>query len=113
MGRLAWAMDGIVAPWSDHPSVDRDRAEGEEMTKTPRAFEGLKPMTKAEREARRAFRQVDAEKAMTEHEIARKPGTSQGRAAGAGSCRDARRGQESHDQEEAPLKIHPLSRHCL
>ena len=29
MGRLAWAMDGIVAPWSDHPSVDRDRAEGE------------------------------------------------------------------------------------
>jgi hypothetical protein len=29
-------------------------------------------MTKAEREARRAFRQVDAEKAMTEHEIAQK-----------------------------------------
>ncbi|MGZ4965490.1 MAG: hypothetical protein ACXWC8_23290 [Limisphaerales bacterium] len=29
-------------------------------------------MTKAEREARKAFRQVDAEKAMTEHEIAQK-----------------------------------------
>jgi hypothetical protein len=42
------------------------------MTKTPRAFEGLKPMTKAEREARRAFRQVDAEKAMTEYETAQK-----------------------------------------
>ena len=62
-------------------------------------------MTKAEREARRAFRQVDAEKAMTEHEIARKPGTSQGRAAGAGSCRDASRGQK--DQEEVPSKIIP------
>jgi hypothetical protein len=42
------------------------------MTKTPRAFEGLKPMTKAEREARKAFRQVDAEKAMTEYETAQK-----------------------------------------
>jgi hypothetical protein len=47
-------------------------AQGEEMTKTPREFEGLKPMTKAEREARKAFRQVDAEKAMTEYETAQK-----------------------------------------
>jgi len=31
-----------------------------------------KVMTPAEREARKAFRQVDAEKAMTEHEIAEK-----------------------------------------
>ena len=31
-----------------------------------------KQITKAEREARKAFRQVDAEKAMTEHEIAQK-----------------------------------------
>ena len=30
------------------------------------------PITKAEREARKAFRQLDAEKAMTEHEIAQK-----------------------------------------
>jgi hypothetical protein len=37
------------------------------MTKTPRAFEGLKPMTKAEREARKVFRKVEAEKAMTEY----------------------------------------------
>jgi hypothetical protein len=29
-------------------------------------------MTKVERNARKAFRQVDAEKAMTEHEIAQK-----------------------------------------
>jgi hypothetical protein len=31
-----------------------------------------KVITPAEREARKAFRQVDAEKAMTEHEIAEK-----------------------------------------
>ena len=42
------------------------------MTKTPSEFEGPKPITKAERDARKAFRQVDAEKAMTEHEIAQK-----------------------------------------
>ena len=42
------------------------------MTKTPRAFEGLKPTTNAEREARKAFRQVDAEKATTEYETAQK-----------------------------------------
>jgi hypothetical protein len=32
-----------------------------------------KPPTKAERDARKAFRPVDAKKAMTEHEIAQKP----------------------------------------
>jgi DNA-directed RNA polymerase alpha subunit len=46
--------------------------EGEEMTKTPGEFEPPKPITKAEREGRKAFRQVDAEKAMTEHEIAQR-----------------------------------------
>ena len=40
------------------------------MTKTPGEFEPTKPITKAEREARKAFRQVDAKKAMTEHQIA-------------------------------------------
>jgi hypothetical protein len=54
------------------PPPGRDRAEGEEMTKTPREFNRPKPITKAERDARRAFRQVDAKKAMTEHEIAQK-----------------------------------------
>jgi hypothetical protein len=39
--------------------------QGEEMTKTPGEFES-KPITKAERDARKAFRQVDAEKAMSE-----------------------------------------------
>jgi hypothetical protein len=42
------------------------------MTKTPGEVEPQKPISKAEREARKAFRQVDAEKAMTEHEIAQK-----------------------------------------
>jgi hypothetical protein len=42
------------------------------MTKIPGQFEPPKPLTNAEREARKAFRQVDAKKAMTEHEIAQK-----------------------------------------
>ena len=42
------------------------------MTKTPGEFQSPKPITKAERDARKAFRQVDAEKAMTEHEVAQK-----------------------------------------
>ena len=40
------------------------------MTKTPGEVEPSKPITKAEREARKAFRQVGAEKAMSEHEVA-------------------------------------------
>ena len=36
------------------------------MTKTPGEYQEPKPITKAERDARKAFRQVDAEKAMTE-----------------------------------------------
>jgi hypothetical protein len=40
--------------------------------KMPGEFQPAKPITKAEREARRAFRQVDAEKVMTEQEIAQK-----------------------------------------
>jgi hypothetical protein len=42
------------------------------MTKTPGEFGPTKPITKAERDARKAFRQVDSEKAMTEHEVAQK-----------------------------------------
>jgi hypothetical protein len=37
---------------------------------TPGEFEPPKPITKAEREARKAFRQLEAKKAVTEHEIA-------------------------------------------
>jgi len=44
--------------------------EREKMTKTPGEVEPQKPISKAERERRKAFRQVDAKKAMTEHEIA-------------------------------------------
>jgi hypothetical protein len=42
------------------------------MTKRPGEFEPPKPTTAAERDARKAFRQVDAEKAMTELEVAQK-----------------------------------------
>ena len=42
------------------------------MTKTPGEVEPPKPISKAEREARKAFRQVDAATAMTEHEKAQK-----------------------------------------
>ena len=46
--------------------------KGEEMTKTPGEFEPPKPISKAERDARKTFRKLDAEKAMTEHEIEHK-----------------------------------------
>ena len=42
------------------------------MTKTPGKFEPPKPTTKAERDARKAFRQLDTKKAMTDHETAQK-----------------------------------------
>ena len=38
----------------------------------PGEFEPTKPITKAERQARKAFRQIDAKKALTENEIAQK-----------------------------------------
>jgi hypothetical protein len=40
------------------------------MTKIVGEYEPPKPISKAEREARKAFRQVDAEKAMSEHALA-------------------------------------------
>jgi hypothetical protein len=42
------------------------------MTETPFEHEHRKRLSKVERDARDAFRQVDAEKAMTEYEIAKK-----------------------------------------
>ena len=54
----------IEAPFGILVQLIRRRSPGE--------FEPPKPITKAERDARKAFRQVDAEKAMTEHEIAQK-----------------------------------------
>ena len=47
-----------------------DRPKATKMTKTPGEIETPKQITRAEREARRAFRQVDAATAMSEHEIA-------------------------------------------
>lgn len=42
------------------------------MEHTQPEYEPRKPLSKAEREARDAFRKVDAKKAMTEYEIAKK-----------------------------------------
>jgi hypothetical protein len=42
------------------------------MRKIPGEVEPPTPLTKEEREARKAFRQLDSKKAMTEHEIAQK-----------------------------------------
>jgi hypothetical protein len=42
------------------------------MKKKPGEVEPPRQITKAEREARKAFRQIDAKKEMTEHEIAQK-----------------------------------------
>jgi hypothetical protein len=56
----------------DSSAEAETRAEGEEMTKTPGEFEPPTPITKAERDARKAFRKLDTEKAMTEHAIAQK-----------------------------------------
>jgi hypothetical protein len=50
----------------------RKTRQGEAVTKRPGQVEPFKPITKAVRDARKAFRQVDAEKAVTEHEIAQK-----------------------------------------
>jgi hypothetical protein len=50
----------------------RKPRQGEAMTKTPGEGERFKPMTKALRDAHKVFRQVDAEKAVTEHEIVQK-----------------------------------------
>ena len=51
----------------------RKTRQGEAVTKRPGEVEPFKPITKAVRNAHKAFRQVDAEKAVTEHEIAQKP----------------------------------------
>ena len=42
------------------------------MTKAPGEIEPPKQISKAEREARKAFRQLDAETAMSEYEIAQR-----------------------------------------
>jgi hypothetical protein len=46
------------------------RLDREKMTKTFDEHHPPKPISKAEREARKAFRQVDAVKAMSEHALA-------------------------------------------
>jgi hypothetical protein len=46
------------------------RSDREKMTKTIGEHQPPKPISKAEREARKAFRQVDAVKAMSEHALA-------------------------------------------
>jgi len=55
------------APRGSEACADRP---GKKMTKAPSEIESPKQISKAEREARRAFRQVDAATAMSEYEIA-------------------------------------------
>jgi hypothetical protein len=50
----------------------RKTRQGEAVTKRPGEVERFKPITKAVRDAQKAFRQVDAEEVVTEHEIAQK-----------------------------------------
>jgi hypothetical protein len=73
-------------------------AQGEKMTKTPGEVEPPKPITKAEREARKAFRQVDASRAMTEHDTAQRafltPRATKGGTLGARGHRTYRRGDK-------------------
>jgi hypothetical protein len=61
-------LDGCMVENRKAPHATPDT--GEKMTKTPGNLEQPKPATKAEREARKSFRQVDAKAAMTEHETA-------------------------------------------
>jgi hypothetical protein len=42
------------------------------VTKTPGEYESTKPISKAERDARKRFRAVDAAKALPEHALAEK-----------------------------------------
>ena len=65
-------------PARSDPPACRAGDEGEEMTKTPGAVQPPKQLTKAERDARKAFRQVDAQKAMTEHDRIDGPNSPKG-----------------------------------
>jgi hypothetical protein len=73
------------------------------MTKRPGEFEPPKPITKAEREARNAFRQLDAEKAMTEHEIAQKAFSANRERLKAE--RLAREGRRSQRRKPSPTRV--------
>ena len=42
------------------------------MTKTPGEHEPIRPLTKQERDARKAFRQVEASSAMSDHDAAQR-----------------------------------------
>jgi len=68
-----------MAYWNVRSAIDIRRslwteqtADFESKEMTPFEYDPRKPISKAEREARKAFRQVDADKAMTEYEIAKK-----------------------------------------
>ena len=85
------------------------------MTKIPDEVEPPKPITKAERDARKAFRQVDATNAMTEHEIAQKAfHANRERLKAERLAREAAETpvaapKKKQDREEGLLKIHPVS----
>jgi hypothetical protein len=75
------------------------------MTKKPYEVEPPRQPTKAEREARKAFREVDAKKAISDHDLAQKAflqGTPESRAAGT-------RGRGVADEEQG-LMASPSNR---
>ena len=73
------------------------------MTKTPDNIDQPKPVTKAERDARKVFRQEDAKAAMTEHETAEKAfSNNRERLRGERLTREAVEGPMLHPAPELP-----------
>ena len=73
------------------------------MTKAPGEIEPPKQITKAEREARRAFRQVDAATAMSEHEIAQAAFSKNRERLKSRAARTRGRGDTAHESRVAGL----------
>jgi hypothetical protein len=69
---VVFGLVGIEVVEHDVDRRVREMRMGNPMTKTPGEYEPPKQISKAEREARKAFRQVDAAKAMSEHALAEK-----------------------------------------
>ena len=81
------------------------------MTKAPGEIDPPKQITRAEREARKAFRQVDAATAMSEHEIAQAAFSKKPRASESRAARTRGRGDTAHEsqaQGEKEMKMRPM-----
>ena len=84
-----------------------DWPKATKMTKTPGEIEAPKQITRAEREARRAFRQVDDATAMSEYEIAQTAFSKNRERLKAAAARTRGRG-DSQAQGENEMKMKPL-----